>query len=82
MGDNAPTLESYEGFLNIWKDADPDLPVYRPAKAEYAPPNIDNQTRGLLHLSRQGEMKGCTSSVVGCRPQPATMRLHNVTTDG
>jgi eukaryotic-like serine/threonine-protein kinase len=40
MGDNAPTLESYEGLLNIWKDADPDLPVYRPAKAEYAQPKI------------------------------------------
>jgi len=36
MGDNASARKSYEEFLNIWKDADPDLPVYRQAKAEYA----------------------------------------------
>ncbi len=36
MGDNAASRESYEEFLNIWKDADPDLPIYRQAKAEYA----------------------------------------------
>jgi tetratricopeptide (TPR) repeat protein len=36
MGDDASARESYEEFLSIWKDADPDLPVYRQAKAEYA----------------------------------------------
>ena len=36
MGDNASAGESYEEFLNIWKDADPDLPIYRQATAEYA----------------------------------------------
>ena len=36
MGDNASARKSYEEFLNIWKDADPDLPVYQQAKAEYA----------------------------------------------
>ena len=36
MGDNASARKSYEEFLGIWKDADPDLPVYRQAKAEYA----------------------------------------------
>ena len=36
MGDNASARESYEEFLTIWKDADPNLPVYRQAKAEYA----------------------------------------------
>jgi eukaryotic-like serine/threonine-protein kinase len=36
MGDNASARNSYEQFLSIWKDADPDLPVYRQAKAEYA----------------------------------------------
>jgi pentatricopeptide repeat protein len=28
--------ESYKKFLAQWKDADPDIPVYRQAKAEYA----------------------------------------------
>jgi len=36
MGDNASARESYEDFLNIWKDADPDIPIYRQAEAEYA----------------------------------------------
>jgi tetratricopeptide (TPR) repeat protein len=36
MGDDASAGKSYEEFLSIWKDADPDLPVYRQAKAEYA----------------------------------------------
>lgn len=26
---------AYEDFLTLWKDADPDLPVYKQAKAEY-----------------------------------------------
>jgi eukaryotic-like serine/threonine-protein kinase len=36
MGDHASARKSYEEFLSIWKDADPDLPIYRQAKAEYA----------------------------------------------
>jgi tetratricopeptide (TPR) repeat protein len=36
MGDKASARKSYEEFLSIWKDADPDLSVYRQAKAEYA----------------------------------------------
>jgi DNA-binding winged helix-turn-helix (wHTH) protein/tetratricopeptide (TPR) repeat protein len=36
MGDNASARESYEQFLKSWKDADPDIPIYRQAKAEYA----------------------------------------------
>ena len=27
---------AYESFLTLWKSADPDIPVYREAKAEYA----------------------------------------------
>ena len=36
MGDNASARKSYEEFLSTWKDADPDIPIYRQAKAEYA----------------------------------------------
>ena len=46
MGDNASARESYEEFLTIWKDADPDLSIYRQAKAEYSQLiNMGNQTR-------------------------------------
>jgi eukaryotic-like serine/threonine-protein kinase len=36
MGDNASARKSYEEFLDFWKDADADLPIYREANAEYA----------------------------------------------
>jgi len=29
-------LAAYNDFLTLWKDADPDIPIYRAAKAEYA----------------------------------------------
>ena len=29
-------LASYKDFLTLWKDADPDIPIYEQAKAEYA----------------------------------------------
>src|SRR5277367_2347968 len=36
MGDDAAARTSYETFLDLWKDADPDIPIYQQAKAEYA----------------------------------------------
>jgi malate/lactate dehydrogenase len=36
MGDEASAREWYEDFLVLWKDADPDVPIYQQAKAEYA----------------------------------------------
>jgi tetratricopeptide (TPR) repeat protein len=36
MGDVTAARKSYEDFLNLWKDADPDIPVYQQAKAECA----------------------------------------------
>jgi eukaryotic-like serine/threonine-protein kinase len=36
MGDEVAGRKSYEKFLSLWKDADPDVPIYRKAKAEYA----------------------------------------------
>ena len=35
MGDNEAARKSYQDFLTLWKDADPDIPIYRQAKAEY-----------------------------------------------
>jgi hypothetical protein len=29
-------LNADQDFLNLWKDADPDIPVYKQAKSEYA----------------------------------------------
>ena len=35
-GDTASARKSYQEFLAEWKDADPEIPVYRQAQAEYA----------------------------------------------
>ena len=35
-GDMARTRSKYQDFLTLWKDADPDIPVLKEAKAEYA----------------------------------------------
>jgi eukaryotic-like serine/threonine-protein kinase len=35
-GDSARSRAAYQDFLALWKDADPDIPVLKQAKAEYA----------------------------------------------
>jgi eukaryotic-like serine/threonine-protein kinase len=36
MGDEVAARKSYHDFLTLWKDADPDVPILKEAKAEYA----------------------------------------------
>jgi tetratricopeptide (TPR) repeat protein len=36
MGNEAASRKSYETFLALWKNADPDIPIYQQAKAEYS----------------------------------------------
>jgi eukaryotic-like serine/threonine-protein kinase len=36
QGDTAKAKAAYQDFLTLWKDADPDIPVLKQAKAEYA----------------------------------------------
>ena len=36
QGDNAKARAAYQDFLTLWKDADPDIPILKQAKAEYA----------------------------------------------
>ena len=35
-GDNAGARTAYQDFFALWKDADPDIPILKEAKAEYA----------------------------------------------
>ena len=35
-GDKAKAKTAYQDFLILWKDADPDIPILKQAKAEYA----------------------------------------------
>jgi len=36
QGDTANARAEYQDFLTLWKDADPDVPILKQAKAEYA----------------------------------------------
>ena len=36
QGDTAKARAAYQDFLTLWKDADPDVPILKEAKAEYA----------------------------------------------
>jgi hypothetical protein len=36
QGDTVKAKAAYQDFLTLWKDADPDIPVLKQAKAEYA----------------------------------------------
>jgi eukaryotic-like serine/threonine-protein kinase len=36
QGDTAKAKSAYQDFLTLWKDADPDMPILKRAKAEYA----------------------------------------------
>jgi cytochrome c-type biogenesis protein CcmH/NrfG len=35
-GDKAKAKAAYQDFLTLWKAADPDLPILKQAKTEYA----------------------------------------------
>ena len=35
-GDKTKAKNAYQDFLTLWKDADPDIPILKEAKAEYA----------------------------------------------
>jgi eukaryotic-like serine/threonine-protein kinase len=35
-GDKTKARDAYQSFLTLWKDADPDIPILKQAKAEYA----------------------------------------------
>jgi hypothetical protein len=36
QGDTAKARSAYNDFLTLWKDADPDIPIIKQAKSEYA----------------------------------------------
>ena len=36
QGDGSKARAAYQDFLALWKDADPDIPILKEAKAEYA----------------------------------------------
>jgi hypothetical protein len=35
-GETPQARTAYQDFLALWKDADPDIPILKQAKAEYA----------------------------------------------
>ena len=35
QGDTSKAKAAYQDFLTLWKDADPDIPILKQAKAEH-----------------------------------------------
>jgi hypothetical protein len=50
--DSARARAAYQDFLTLWKDADPDIPILKQAKAEYAKLQqfVENLWRKSLHI--------------------------------
>jgi Tfp pilus assembly protein PilF len=38
QGDTSNARTAYQDFLTLWKDADPEIPILKQAKTEYANP--------------------------------------------
>ena len=36
QGNSAKARAAYQDFFTLWKDSDPDIPILKQAKAEYA----------------------------------------------
>jgi hypothetical protein len=36
QGDTVKARAAYQEFLALWKDADPDVPIFKQAQAEFA----------------------------------------------
>ena len=43
LRDTAKAKAAYQDFFTLWKDADPDVPILKQAKAEYA--NLQKPSR-------------------------------------
>ena len=57
-GDTAKAKKAFQDFFELWKDADPDIPILQQAKAEYAKlrwrmPHGPSPTHRLLGLPRR-----------------------------
>jgi predicted Zn-dependent protease len=54
QGDTAKARTAYQDFLALWKDADPDIPLLKEAKAEYAKlQRVTNAQLGGPHHSNR-----------------------------
>ncbi len=51
QGDTTRARTAYQDFLALWKEADPDIPVLKEAKADYAKPT----RTAVTDRGRQGE---------------------------
>jgi eukaryotic-like serine/threonine-protein kinase len=50
QGDSAKARAAYQDFLALWKDADPDIPILKQAKAEYAKRALSSASSGRVQV--------------------------------
>jgi hypothetical protein len=58
QGDTAKARTAYQDFFALWKDADPDVPLLRTAKAEYEKLSSAEQAKANSFASRS-ERQNC-----------------------
>ena len=58
-GDQAGARAAYQDFLALWKDADPELPALKEAKAEHRKPAVG---AFLTSIPPHATMNSCLSS--------------------
>ncbi len=71
-GDASRSQDAYKVFLALWKDADPDLPVLKQAKSEYAALQLEHCrsrciTRSLFRSRIRGARTGTATTVSSLR---------------
>ena len=65
--DTAKAKSAYQDFLTLWKDADPDIPILKEAKAEYA--KLQSQEKSCL-LAHCLPIRGQQSEIGIYQQQP------------
>src|SRR5215468_7311191 len=84
-GDIAGAKAAYEAFLTLWKDADPDIPILKQAKAEYAklqlqPPSSslrDNRVHQRIAQIHRGRASRRQGGMERRHPKAASLPAQN-----
>ena len=85
-GERAKAKAAYQGFLSLWKDANPDIPIRKQAKTEYAelqrfvsfPMREDVKRKKLPCFPVRGSCLACIQPDVGDWACPGQLRLYLV----
>jgi len=86
-GDVTKAKAAYQNFLTLWKDADPDIPILKQAKAEYAKlqysfTTCKHQRRAEARLTSCSGLRTCQAALVAAILCAVELCRLNVRTTG